>query len=210
MDPAVDRRHDLPLEVPGEEAPDLLDRQVLDAALDRFLTFGIRRTSMDDVATAAGVGRATVYRRFGNRDGLIRAVVLRELYAFLSRVDAPVEAIEDPQERFVEGFVATIREARRHPLLSRLRDIEPESLLPALTVDAAPALAFARRHLARTLVAMQASGAVRAGLDADRVAEMLVRLCHSLVLTPDGLIRADDEDGLRALATAMFVPVLFR
>lgn len=31
--------------------------------------------SMDDIASAARVGKATIYRRFGDRDGLLRALI---------------------------------------------------------------------------------------------------------------------------------------
>jgi AcrR family transcriptional regulator len=33
------------------------------------------RVSMDAIASAAGVGKGTLFRRFGDRDGLVRAVV---------------------------------------------------------------------------------------------------------------------------------------
>ena len=43
----------------------------------------------------------------------------------------------------------------------------------------------------------------------DLVAEMLVRLCQSLLLTPDGMIRLDDDAGLRRLARTYLAPALF-
>ena len=52
--------------------------QVLAAARDVFVRRGAR-APLEDVARRAGVGIATVYRRFGDRDGLLRAVVHRAL-----------------------------------------------------------------------------------------------------------------------------------
>ncbi|MGN6576434.1 MAG: TetR/AcrR family transcriptional regulator [Nocardioides sp.] len=52
--------------------------QVLAAARDVFVRRGAG-APLEDVARRAGVGIATVYRRFGDRDGLLRAVVHRAL-----------------------------------------------------------------------------------------------------------------------------------
>lgn len=191
------------------EVDDPTSAAILDGALDRFITFGIRRTTMDDIAQAAGIGRATVYRRFGGRDEIVRAVILREMARFITEVDAAVQPIEDPVERFVEGFVAILREAREHALLRRLLEVEPDLLLPFLTVQGGPALSFSRAWLADQLRTSQAEGEVDPRVDVDMAAELLVRLCQSLLLTPDGLIRLDDEEGLRTLGRTYLAPALF-
>lgn len=194
------------------EAADVEDEtaaRVLDAALDRFATFGIRRTTMDDIAEVAGIGRATVYRRFGGRDEIVRAVVLRELARFIAEVDAVVQAIDDPVERFTEGFVAMLRAARTNDLLRRMLDVEPQLVLPALTVEAGSAVALCREYLVGELGRSQVDGEIRADVDVEVVAELLVRLCQSLLLTPNGVLDVDDEAGLRRLARAYLAPALF-
>ena len=191
------------------QVEDQTSARILDAALDRFTTFGVRRTTMDDIASAAGIGRATVYRRFAGRDDIVRAVILREMARFIGEVDAAVQAIDDPLERFVEGFVATLREARAHPLLRRLLEVEPDLLLPFLTLQGAPALSLSRAYLSGEFRRSQSEGHIRADVDVDLVAEMLVRLCQSLLLTPDGMIEVDDDAGLRHLARAYLAPALF-
>lgn len=50
-------------------------RKVLDAAACLFAQRGIDAVSMDDVAAAAGVGKGTLYRRFGDRSGLAAALL---------------------------------------------------------------------------------------------------------------------------------------
>ena len=191
-------------------ADDDTSRRILDAAVDRFATFGIRRTTMDDVAGAAGVGRATLYRRFAGRDDIVRAAMARELARFIAEIDASVQALDDPADRFVEGFVAILRATRNHPLVNRLLEIEPDLVLPFLTVEAGPVLALARDYLSEQLRASQQEGTVRPGVDVDVAAELLVRLCQSLLLTPKGLVDADDDAGLRRLARAYLAPILFR
>jgi AcrR family transcriptional regulator len=50
-------------------------RRILHAAERLFAERGVEAVSMDDVARAAGVGKGTLYRRFGDRSGLARALV---------------------------------------------------------------------------------------------------------------------------------------
>lgn len=206
------RTTDPPLLAEAREAAEVDDAtsaRILDAALDRFTIFGIRRTTMDDIAAAAGVGRATVYRRFAGRDDIVRAVVLREVARFIGEVDAAVQAIDDPLERFVEGFVATLRTARENQLLRRLLEVEPDLILPFLTVQGDQALSLSRAYLSHEFHASQQTGHIRDDVDVDLAAEMLVRLCHSLLLTPHGLIELDDDAGLRHLARVYLAPALF-
>ncbi|KAA0928385.1 MULTISPECIES: TetR/AcrR family transcriptional regulator [Rhodococcus] len=50
-------------------------RLLLDAATDLVAAVGADAITMDAVATKAGVGKGTVFRRFGNRAGLMRALL---------------------------------------------------------------------------------------------------------------------------------------
>ncbi|GAA4203979.1 TetR/AcrR family transcriptional regulator [Actinocatenispora rupis] len=49
--------------------------KILDAAERLFAEHGVGAVSMDAVATAAGVGKGTLFRRFGDRSGLAVAVL---------------------------------------------------------------------------------------------------------------------------------------
>jgi AcrR family transcriptional regulator len=43
------------------------------AALKRYLMYGIKKTSMEDVAAEAGLTRVTIYRYFPDKKNLVRA-----------------------------------------------------------------------------------------------------------------------------------------
>jgi AcrR family transcriptional regulator len=60
-------------------------RQLLEAALDIFLKFGFRKTSMDEVARAARVSRQGLYLHFPKKEALFRAVVQHALGSALAR-----------------------------------------------------------------------------------------------------------------------------
>ncbi|WP_066382424.1 MULTISPECIES: TetR/AcrR family transcriptional regulator [unclassified Anabaena] len=51
--------------------------KILQGAMQQFLAYGYASTSMDKVAEAAGVSKATVYSHFQDKEGLFRALIER-------------------------------------------------------------------------------------------------------------------------------------
>lgn len=179
---------------------------ILDAALRQFELFGIARTTIDDIATRARFSRVTVYRRFGTKDRLVEAVILRELHRFLSGLEALVEALATPEEKMVEGFLFTLQAMRTHRLLQRLLESEPEVLLPHLTIEGAPFIAAARDFLTAHL-ALQLEGD-RTAEELSVASEIVVRLILSFLLTPQTPIGLDNPERARAFALLYIGPLL--
>ncbi|MGW3661911.1 TetR/AcrR family transcriptional regulator [Streptomyces sp. NPDC005141] len=189
------------------ETEEKLARRILDAALEQFTTFGLRRSSVDDVAKRAGVSRVTVYRRFQSKDGLVEACLLREGSRFFQKLDAAVAPLPTMAERVVEGFVVALRYTRAHPLFGGLLRLEPEVVLPYLTVQGGPSLAatcdYLTAHLRR---AQQAEGHPES--DPRPVAELIIRVAVSFLLNPSSCIEMEDEDQARAFARRYLAPLL--
>ncbi|WP_170127897.1 TetR/AcrR family transcriptional regulator [Euzebya rosea] len=190
---------------PGQD--DEVADALLVAARAQMETFGIRRLRMDDVAKQAGYGRATLYRRFATRDELVWAVIIREVRATLAEIEAAITDLATFRDRLVEAFAATVEKVRTHPLLQRLIQIEPDLLLPHLTTGAPDALSVARKPMRRLLQQGRDSGDL-GPIDLDIAAEVMIRLAHSLVLTPGGPIEATDPAGLRRFAATHVVDPL--
>jgi len=99
----------LPLELPivDAEPRERADAQrnrskVLCAAQDLFAQYGVENVSMDAIAAAAGVGKGTLFRRFGDRAGLARALLherTRRLQEEIIRGPAPLGPGAPPQVR---------------------------------------------------------------------------------------------------------------
>lgn len=192
------------MEPTTEYAEDAVVERVLAAATAEFERVGIRKAAMGRIAEAAGVGRATLYRRFPDKDGLVSAVLQRRLTAGLADLLAVMATFEDPVDRLVEGFAETLEQVRTDPLLRRMLETEPETVLPAATVAGGPSIALVRGFLAEQLRTLD----LPAGVDVEVAAEIAVRLVHSLMLTPDGLL-ARDRDSARDLARNYLAPAMF-
>jgi AcrR family transcriptional regulator len=186
---------------------DATSERVLDAALALAAASGLRHLSMDEVARRAGVGRMTVYRRFGSRGALVEALAVRECRRCLEQMDAAAAPDAPVADQVAEGFVAALRIAREHPLLNRLARVEPESVLAALTADGGAVFAGARGFVAARLRAAQEAG-VLGSVAVDEAAEVLVRLAFSFVLIQESALPLDDDDAVRATARRVVAPIL--
>ena len=188
----------------GED--ELLDR-VTAAALDQFADFGIRRSTIDDVARRAGVSRVSVFRRVASKRGLVEIVIAREIRRGMTELDAAWERGQSLEERLVLGLSFAVRYVSGHPLFDRLLRSEPEFLVPLLTVDGGPGLALYRSLIAdRLRVEIRAGRAATA--DVDVAAEVIARLALSLLLTRQGAITLDDNDSVLALVRLVLEPML--
>lgn len=75
------------------KTPPVPDDPLLDAALKTFAHYGPRKTTMTDVAQAAGVSRQTLYARFSNKDGILEAAMAYLTEQILART---AQAWEQP------------------------------------------------------------------------------------------------------------------
>jgi AcrR family transcriptional regulator len=82
--------------------------RIMTAALKRYLLYGIKKTSMEDVAAEAGLTRVTIYRYFPDKKGLVQAAfmhlvdVLRQVQ--LEMLDNPEMDMESVLDRMGEIF----------------------------------------------------------------------------------------------------------
>jgi AcrR family transcriptional regulator len=183
---------------------DPASERVLDAALDLSVASGIRNLTIDDVARRAGVGRMTVYRRFGGKAGLLDALGAREGRRCLEELDASSDPAAPLAEQVASGFVAALRITREHPLLDRMARHEPETFLESLIASDSAVFKMARAFAAARI--SQAPGGP-IGADAEVAAELLIRLTFSFVMIRETSLPLDDERRARELALRLLAPV---
>jgi AcrR family transcriptional regulator len=190
-----------------ETADDDVSERVLDAALALAGASGLRHLTMDDVARRAGVGRMTVYRRFGGRAALVDALAVRECRRCLARIEAAIDPGGPADERLAAMFTATLAVIREHPLLARLARFEPEALLRELTRDDSAVFRLVRGFLIGLIDEGQRAGELLSG-DPALLAELGLRLGASFVLMPDSVLPLDDERATNEAVRALIAPLL--
>jgi AcrR family transcriptional regulator len=186
----------------GPPTDDTTER-ILDAAAELFVTRGMRRCSVEEIAERSGVGRTTVYRRFEHRNQIVQAVLARETRRFFAGVLAATAGVEVFEDLVVEAFLGGLREAQSS-LLTEMVRTQPE-LRALFTVDAEPLIAAA------TGVLVTAFGPVRRDADRARVAgvaEVMVRLAVSVVVSGPGALPVGDDDASRRALHELLDPLL--
>jgi TetR/AcrR family transcriptional regulator of autoinduction and epiphytic fitness len=78
-------------------------RRLLDVALATFLRYGFRKTSMEEVARAAGLSRQGLYLQFANKDALFASVVR---HALTTGLEAAREALREADASLEARLVA--------------------------------------------------------------------------------------------------------
>ena len=86
----------------------------LDAATEVFIEKGYQHARLSDIVARAGGSLATLYRVFGDKDGLARAIIQRRLHDLSERLESlnlsgmpPEQALRLTAERFAESLCTT-------------------------------------------------------------------------------------------------------
>lgn len=188
------------------DAEDAVLVRILDAAAEQLVRYGVRRTTMDDVARAAGVGRNTVFRRLGSKDDLVRAVFERELRRLFADLDRVVAAGRDPLERTAGVFAATVTAIRAHPIAGSAG--RPDELAELSAFASGDLMSLSTAYLTGVLQADRERGELPADCPVEIVAETVVRLVHSTVLVPHLASPLQSEPELQAFAVRLLRPHL--
>ncbi len=157
-----------PVRAPGRPRSEEADRAILDAAIEVFAEAGLDGVTIEGVAARAGVGKATIYRRYPSKVDLVIAAATA-----LCEAESP-----NPDSGSVEGDLRVI--ARN--LVRLLTKTSAGRAMPQLVADAAlndelrdAHRSFVARRRGRTAQAVT-RGIERGELRSDTDVELLVDL----------------------------------
>jgi len=174
-------------------------RPVLAGAYECIGRFGLDKTTLEDVAKASGVSRATIYRPFpGGRDQLLRETVGWEMNRFFARLADAVADAPDLATRIETALVFAHRAVREHEVLQKVLVTEPGALVPLMTLESQRVLGAIAEYLQPLLAQEAAAGHLRHDVDLDHAADYLARMVLSLIGTP-GRWDLEDPDAVRTL-----------
>jgi AcrR family transcriptional regulator len=130
-------------------------RTVLQAAAEAFAHAGYAATSMEEIAATAGVSKLIVYRHFGSKEALYRAVLEqvfeRQAELFLANIAHGLQAAGSTRallqvaREWPDGFRLVWRHAAREPQFAaealQLRDVAVSAARAVVTPLVAPQFA---------------------------------------------------------------------
>lgn len=158
-------------------------QRILVAATDLFLADGYSNTSLDKVATEAGVTKPTVYSHFKSKAGLFDAVIQRFTSSPIEEISGFLEPSQDPRSdlvKFADFFIVRSfeKDALRWKRLAAAESItHPE--VGAAFYEAGPARLLSR--LAKYFDMQTKAGRLRVS-DSTSAAEQFVGMLLGLDL----------------------------
>lgn len=189
-----------------ESATDPVSDRILAAAAELVGRQGDQQTTMAAIALTAGVGRATVFRRFGSKQEILDRALLRELRMLALALQESASNAETAAAALIECFVLSMRAMRHRPLLRRLAQLEPEKLIAFIRLRRPPVLALWRSMYTSIVETFDTPGLD----DVERaaLADVLIHLTLGYSLVPESSIDLKDDEKLRRVAASVIRPVL--
>lgn len=92
-----------------EEKNQLKKDRILQAAKECFARFGYEKTTMDDIALAVQLNKATLYYYYANKEDIFTAAVLRESEVYIRDLQQRSDATLSPDERVVQYLIERLR-----------------------------------------------------------------------------------------------------
>lgn len=155
---------------------------ILDAAVARFGRDGYRSTSVANIARDAGVSGTAAYAYFADKEALFFSAVDEDAAGVIEEgLSSVLDGRADVRD-LQQTLIFTLLDAvERHPLARRLlAGLEPEVTERVLEI---PALERLREALAERLRSEQRDGSVRSDIDPAAMANGLVAIVISLLMS---------------------------
>ncbi len=125
------------------------------------LASGVRRTTLSDIARAAGVSRMTLYRRFPDVRGMLSALITREFGKILAEADRVARPEPTARAQLVAVAVHTVHGLSANPLMRAVIERDAEMLMPYITERIGTSQRMTEEFLRAQLAAGHRDGSIR-------------------------------------------------
>jgi AcrR family transcriptional regulator len=102
------------------EKEEIIQGEIVAAASKLFQQYGLQKTTMEDIAKAAGKGKSTLYYYFSSKDEVFAAVVTKEINEVQSAVIHAVKECQSAREKLKVYAATNFAELRKKVLLFKM------------------------------------------------------------------------------------------
>ncbi len=167
---------------------------MLAAAEQSIRRFGIRKTSMGDVAAIAKVSRATLYNYFKDKDELVAAVLNNAGEQFCKAAEQEVAQHETLLDKITQAII-WCRQQSNSDLFLNISETEPETaaMMALNGQHIQSCMDFWPAHVQQAIDA----GEISSSLDCNKTADWIQRVILSIVLFPGSQLELDNPKQLK-------------
>ncbi len=106
--------------------------RILQAALNCFHRFGFKKTTVEEIAKTAGVGKGTIYLHFKDKDGLFRAVIRHKMVDMKDIARAGLGQERDAVSKGSRMLRNAVQYLEENPLMADMLNPASENSAPHL------------------------------------------------------------------------------
>jgi AcrR family transcriptional regulator len=177
------------------------ERRLLDAAIVCLGRYGYAKTTLDDIASVAGCGRATAYRYFPSKTALIARAVEDEIRRTLTAI-ADRAAAAPTLEAALTDMLLDLNAALDASALRFVFTNEPQIVLPEVTFARGDALLVT----AGELLAPGLAPHLAATRDPVQAAAWLARIALVYRWAPDADLAMNDRASVATFVRTLVLP----
>ena len=178
--------------------------RLIASAYECFRQYGIKKTTVEDIADRAKVARPTLYRYFQGKDDLVRHLCELETLKVNREVKARIGKRVNFADRLTEALLLTARIAGKNEFVRLM--IESPAHLSRNADPGSPDYYANRSIWGTTLENGLAKGYLASDLNIDAIASWLILSESTLLIKIDSTTISDDE--LRAFIRRFIVDPL--
>ncbi len=181
-----------------------VERQIIEAAKQHAAEHGWAATTMDDLAAASSLSRATIYRAFpGGRETVIEAVRRHSVLEFFHELQPVLESSGELVDAISTTMVTAVQMLDDDEQLQRELEQDPGQVLPAISFRGVDRIVVvARVFMAPSLMAFVSRR------DANRAAEWAARMVLSYYFDPSPHLDLRDAAAVATFVRRRLVPGL--
>jgi AcrR family transcriptional regulator len=99
---------------------DIIRDEILKEAQKLFQQYGLKKTTMEDIAKSMGKGKSTLYYYYCSKEEIFDAVILREMGEVFSRVKQAVEKATSAEEKLKAFTLTKIKAVQKRANLYKI------------------------------------------------------------------------------------------
>lgn len=165
---------------------DAVRAAIISAARRCFARYGVRRTTMEDVAAEAGLARATLYKLVPGRAEVIEAVIMQRLTELAVAWREILVAQRSVADALLETSLAIVESVRHDPELRALFETTTGPRLIRLLAGPQPAVRdYVVEFYAELFARGRATGELRDDVPDEQMADWIRGIILMLILRED-------------------------
>ena len=161
-------------------------QEIINAAAKCFEQYGPQRTSMDDIAEAAGISRKTLYRIFNDRPKLIQAILQWRWATIAKKIQSRIAKATCFEEALLEGSVTAVSAAQNDKLTNDIIHKATDHNLEQFLLRGNERIHKANQDIWLTAIEDgRKEGVVKQNLSDERIIEIIASMHALLVMRDD-------------------------